>query len=60
MCIRDRPYDALLITTGARFFIPPIPGFREAKNVYGLRDLSDAQKIDAAADVYKRQARDTL
>lgn len=43
------PYDALLITTGARFFIPPIPGFREAKNVYGLRDLSDAQKIDAAA-----------
>ena len=43
------PYDALLITTGARFFIPPIPGFREAKNVYGLRDLSDAQKIKAAA-----------
>ena len=27
------PYDVLLITTGARFFIPPIPGFREAKNV---------------------------
>lgn len=43
------PYDTLLIATGARFFIPPIPGFREAKNVYGLRDLEDARKIEAAA-----------
>ena len=43
-------YDDLLITTGARYFIPPIPGFREAKNVFGLRDLSDAEKISAAAE----------
>ncbi|MEG1824299.1 MAG: FAD-dependent oxidoreductase [Cloacibacillus sp.] len=42
-------YDTLLITTGARYFIPPIQGFREAKNVFGLRDLSDARRIDDAA-----------
>lgn len=42
-------YDDLLITTGARYFVPPIPGFREAKNLFGLRDLSDAEKIAEAA-----------
>ena len=42
-------YDKLLITTGARYFIPPVPGFREGKNVYGLRDLGDARKISEAA-----------
>ena len=42
-------YDKLLITTGARYFIPPVPGFREGKNVYGLRDLDDARKISEAA-----------
>ena len=42
-------YDRLLITTGARYFIPPVPGFREGKNVYGLRDLDDARKISEAA-----------
>ena len=42
------PYDKLLISTGSGFFIPPIPHFREAPNVFGFRDLSDAMKIDAA------------
>ena len=42
------PYDKLLISTGSGFFIPPIPHFREAPNVFGFRDLSDAIKIDAA------------
>lgn len=42
------PYDKLLIATGAGFFIPPIPHFREAPNVFGFRDLSDALKIDEA------------
>lgn len=41
-------YDKLLITTGAAYFIPPIPGMREAQNVYGFRDLSDAIAIDEA------------
>lgn len=42
------PYDKLLIATGAGFFVPPIPHFREAPNVFGFRDLSDALKIDGA------------
>ncbi len=42
------PYDKLLIATGAGYFVPPIPHFREAPNVFGFRDLSDALKIDEA------------
>lgn len=38
-------YDKLLIATGANSFIPPVGNFREAKNVFGLRHLSDAQAI---------------
>ena len=48
------PYDKLLIATGSGFFIPPIPHFREAPNVFGFRDLSDAVKIDAAFAKGKR------
>lgn len=43
-----QPYDRLLIATGSVFGIPPINNFRTASNVYGFRDLSDAQKIDEA------------
>lgn len=39
-------YDKLLITTGANSFIPPVGDFRKAKNVFGLRNLSDAQAIN--------------
>ncbi len=53
-CGAEVPYDRLLIASGANFFIPPLPNFREAKNVYGLRDLSDAQKISKAAEGSKR------
>lgn len=42
------PYDKLLITTGSVYGIPPIPNFRTADNVYGFRDLSDAQLINNA------------
>ena len=50
----NAPYDKLLIATGSSFFIPPIPHFREAPNVFGFRDLSDALKIDAAFAKGKR------
>ncbi len=43
-------YDRLLIATGAHSFIPPVGQFREANNVFGLRDLSDAQAIRPLAD----------
>lgn len=39
-------YDKLLIATGADSFIPPVGAFRTATNVFGLRNLSDAQRID--------------
>ena len=42
-------YDNLLVATGAVFVIPPIPNFRTSGNVYGLRDIYDAQKISEAA-----------
>ncbi len=50
----NTPYDKLLIATGSGFFIPPIPHFREAPNVFGFRDLSDALQIDAAFAKGKR------
>lgn len=49
-------YDKLLIATGADSFIPPVGDFRTASNVYGLRNLSDAQAIRAKG----RQARRVL
>jgi NAD(P)H-nitrite reductase large subunit len=48
------PYDKLLIATGSGFFIPPIPHFRDAPNVFGFRDLSDALKVDEAFGRGKR------
>ncbi|UCD96266.1 MAG: FAD-dependent oxidoreductase [Candidatus Bathyarchaeota archaeon] len=41
------PYDTLIITTGARAFIPPIPG-REKEGVHSLRSIEDGQGIDKA------------
>lgn len=42
-------YDKLLIANGAVSAIPPVGDLRSAKNVYGLRDLADAQAIAQAA-----------
>ncbi|MCI9503138.1 MAG: NAD(P)/FAD-dependent oxidoreductase [Hungatella sp.] len=38
-------YDKLLIAAGADSFIPPVGELRKASNVYGLRNLPDAQTI---------------
>lgn len=43
-------YNRLLIATGADSVIPPIMNFKEAKNVFGLRNLSDAQNISACSE----------
>ncbi len=48
------PYQKLLLATGAGFVIPPIEHFREAPNVYGFRDLSDAEALDEAVKGKKR------
>lgn len=44
------PYDRLLIASGANSFIPPVGDLRTAQNVFGMRDLSDAQAIDRMAE----------
>lgn len=51
---KEVPYDKLIITSGAHYFIPPVPGMREAKNVFGFRDLSDAQALDELCKTAKR------
>lgn len=38
-------YDALLIATGAKVFIPPIEGLENVKNVIGFRNLEDIEAI---------------
>ena len=47
-------FDRLLIAAGAESFIPPVGDFRTAKNVFGLRHLSDALKIDQMAETAER------
>ncbi len=49
-CGAQLKYDRLLIASGANYVTPPIPNFREAKNVYGLRTVYDAIKIDKAVE----------
>lgn len=45
------PYGQLLLAGGANSFIPPVGELQKASNVYGLRNLSDAQAIvDEAKD----------
>jgi len=48
-------YDALLLATGARSFIPPVPG-RDKAGVLALRDAADARKIMARAQKTKTAA----
>lgn len=50
-----QPYQKLLIATGSVFGIPPIPNFRTAANVFGFRDLSDAQKMNQAIEELKAE-----
>lgn len=39
-----RYYDQILISTGARAFVPPIPG-ADGRNVYSMRTIDDAEKV---------------
>lgn len=46
---RRLPYEHLVLATGARNFVPPIPGL-EAPNVYSLKTTADADRLrDALA-----------
>lgn len=39
-------FDTLLIATGASSFLPPIKNIKEAKGVYGLRNIDDVFQIN--------------
>ena len=43
------PYDRLLLATGSKPFILPIPG-NDLDGVVGFRDLADVERMTAAAD----------
>lgn len=43
-------YDRLVLSTGARPVLPPIKGLAEAKNVFTLRNVTDADHIKAFID----------
>ncbi|MDR2656949.1 MAG: FAD-dependent oxidoreductase [Oscillospiraceae bacterium] len=44
----DLMYDACVLALGASSFIPPIPG-ADAGNVFAIRSLSDARRLEKAA-----------
>ena len=57
----EEPYDKLIIATGSRSFIPPIPGLRLSDGsmkpgVFGFRSLDDCTRIADYAHGKKRAA----
>lgn len=46
-------YDKLVISTGSQPVKPPVPGLKEAKNLYTLRNIPDMDKIKAFIDQEK-------
>ncbi|MFD1393783.1 FAD-dependent oxidoreductase [Lacticaseibacillus jixianensis] len=39
-------YDALILAPGAKPVVPPLPGLKEAPNVFTLRSIPDMDRID--------------
>lgn len=52
----ELPYEKLLIASGAEYFVPPIPNFREAENVIGFRSLSDLCFIEQELSSLRKRA----
>ena len=46
-------YDKLLIATGSHTFIPPVKNLKEGKNVIGLRNIEDIEKLKEAAKTHQ-------
>ncbi len=51
--IRSEPYDALVLSTGAKAVRPPLPGI-DLPGIYVLRTIPDSHKLRAAAQNAKR------
>lgn len=52
---KELSYEKLLIASGADYFIPPIPNFRDADNVFGFRSLEDLYQIEQALTLYGKR-----
>jgi NADPH-dependent 2,4-dienoyl-CoA reductase/sulfur reductase-like enzyme len=44
-----QPYDKLILATGAKAIVPPIPGL-DSENVFGLRSMEDADAMRGYVD----------
>lgn len=40
-------YDTLILSPGAKPFVPPVPGISSAQNLFSLRNIPDTDKIKA-------------
>lgn len=49
------PYDKLILATGSRSFMLPLPG-ADKQGVIGFRDIKDCEQMQAAARQYKKAA----
>lgn len=52
--IMEEHYDVLLLSPGAKPFIPPIEGLSEATNVFSLRNVPDLDRIMDAIDAHTK------
>jgi NADPH-dependent 2,4-dienoyl-CoA reductase/sulfur reductase-like enzyme/rhodanese-related sulfurtransferase len=48
----EQPYDKLILATGAKAIVPPMPGL-DAANVFQLRSLEDADAMRGYVDEHK-------
>lgn len=53
--IYEESYDELILSPGAKPIVPPIPGLKEANNVFTLRNIPDTDKIKGFVDEKKPQ-----
>ncbi|AQP53718.1 CoA-disulfide reductase [Vagococcus penaei] len=49
----DETYDKLILSPGAKPFIPPIKGLNEAKDVFSLRNVPDLDQIMTSLEANK-------
>lgn len=49
-------YDKLILSPGARPFVPPIKGLQEAQNVYSLRNIPDLDRLISGITEETKQA----
>lgn len=54
--VLEESYDKLILSPGAKPFIPAIKGIDQAKNVFSLRNLPDLDRIMAAITEQTKQA----